>query len=90
MVLSQLGKGSIDHPISFDNRKLSVVENNYTTTKRKGLDMVYALHKFIHYLLGGLVIMYESNFFKHLGKLKIHWLGPYIFEEITDEGALKL
>ena len=52
-VLAQQGKGEIDHPIAFSSRKLSMVEMNYTTTKREGLAMVYALHKYMHYLLGG-------------------------------------
>ena len=26
----------------------------------------------------GLVLMYNNNFFKHPGKLKTHWLGPYV------------
>ena len=39
--------------IAFASRKLSTVEKNYTTTKREGLAMVYALQKFRHYLLGG-------------------------------------
>ena len=34
--------------------------------------------------------MYNSKFFKHPGKLKTHWLGPYVVKEITDGGALKL
>jgi hypothetical protein len=31
---------------------LSEFEKNYNTTEREGLDMVYALQKFRHYLLG--------------------------------------
>ena len=34
--------------------------------------------------------MYDSNFFKHLGKLKKHWLGPYVVKEIIEGGAVKL
>ena len=34
--------------------------------------------------------MYDSKFFKHLGKLKTHWLGPYVVKEIIDGGAVKL
>ena len=52
IILAQSGEGGIDHPISFASRKLSLVERNYTTTKREGLAMVYALQKFKHYLLG--------------------------------------
>jgi hypothetical protein len=39
-------------PIYFASRKLPQAERNYTTTEREGLDMIYALQKFIHYLLG--------------------------------------
>jgi hypothetical protein len=42
-ILSQPGEGDIDHPIAFASRKLSIVEKDYTTTKREGLVMVYAL-----------------------------------------------
>jgi hypothetical protein len=50
--LAQPWEGNIDHSIYFSNRKLSDAENNYTTTEHGGLDMVYALEKFLHYLLG--------------------------------------
>ena len=53
IVLTQPGEGIIDHPIAFASRKLSATENNYTTTEREGISMLYALQKFIHYLLGG-------------------------------------
>jgi hypothetical protein len=52
-VLAQPREGYIDHLLSFSSRKLSTSEINYTTTKREGLAMVYALQKFLHYLLGG-------------------------------------
>ena len=45
-VLAQACEGSINHLIIFSSRKLSTAKNNYTTTKRGGLAMVYALHKF--------------------------------------------
>jgi hypothetical protein len=51
-VLTQLREGDIDHPITFASRKLSYSEQNYNTTKREGLAMVYALQNFRHYLLG--------------------------------------
>jgi hypothetical protein len=51
-VLTHPGEGDIDHPIDFANRKLSDSEQNYNTTEREGLAMVYALHKFRNYLLG--------------------------------------
>ena len=33
IVLAQSGEGNIDHPIAFASRKLSIAENNYTTTE---------------------------------------------------------
>jgi hypothetical protein len=45
-------EGDIDHPISFASRKLSNSKKNYNTIEREGLDMVYALQTFRHYLLG--------------------------------------
>jgi hypothetical protein len=42
----------LDHPIAFGSRKLSESEQNYNTTEREALAMVYALEKFKHYLLG--------------------------------------
>jgi len=41
-----------DQPIAYTSRLLNNVEKNYTTTKREAFAMVYALHKFRHYLLG--------------------------------------
>jgi hypothetical protein len=61
VVLVQPGEGYIDHPLSFDSRKLSTIEINYTTTKREGLSMVYALQKFHHYLLGGHFKMFNDH-----------------------------
>ena len=43
VVLTQPGEGDLDHPIAYASRKLSFAEWNYTTTKREGLAMVYAL-----------------------------------------------
>ena len=40
--------------------------------------------------VGGVVLMYDRNFLKHPGKLKTHWLGPYVFAHITEAGAIKL
>jgi len=37
-----------------------------------------------------LVLLYDNNFDKFLGKLRMHWLGPYVIKEITDGGAVQL
>jgi hypothetical protein len=60
-LLAQPGEGDIDHPLAFSSRKLSTAEFNYTTTKREGLAMVYALKKFHHYLLGGQFKMFIDH-----------------------------
>jgi hypothetical protein len=41
--------GSLD---SIRRKKISDSEHNYNSNEREGLAMVYALHKFKHYLLG--------------------------------------
>jgi hypothetical protein len=61
VVLAQPGTGYFDHPLSLASRKLSTAEINYTTTEREGLAMVYALHNFIHYLLGGNFKMFTDH-----------------------------
>ena len=40
--------------------------------------------------VGGLVLMYDSKFLKHPGKLKMHYLGPYIVVHIIEVGAVRL
>jgi hypothetical protein len=61
-VLSQPEEGDINHTIVFSNRKLYIYENKYTTTEWEGLAMVYALHKFRHYLLESHFKMYTNHF----------------------------
>ena len=34
--------------------------------------------------------MYDNNFYKNPGKLKTHWLSPYVVKEITDGVSIKL
>ena len=62
VVLAQPDEGDLDHPIAYASRKLYFVEQNYTTTKREGLAMVYSLQKFQHYLLGGHFKMFTDHF----------------------------
>ena len=40
--------------------------------------------------VGGLVLIYDSKSLKYLGKLKIHWLGPYVVVHIIEASAVKL
>ena len=43
-----------------------------------------------HFQRGDMVLLYDSKLAKHLGKLQMHWLGPYMIHFITDEGAVQL
>ncbi len=45
------------HAFRFSNR----IEQNYSTIKRKALVMVFALHKFRHYLLGNKFVFYVNH-----------------------------
>lgn len=40
--------------------------------------------------LGSLVLMYDSKLLKHAWKFRIHWLGPYKIDYITEVGAMKM
>ena len=39
---------------------------------------------------GDKVILYGSQYQKHLGKFFMHWLGPFIVAEIQRSGAVRL
>ena len=39
---------------------------------------------------GYLVLVYDSKSLQHLGKLIMHWLGPYEVNTITGGGAVQL
>ena len=36
------------------------------------------------------MFLYDSMFSKHLGKLQMHWLGPYVINFITEGGIVQL
>jgi len=99
-ILTHAHEGELYHPIAFASRKLSKVENNYSTTEREGLAMVYALQKFKHYLLGRHFKMYiNHSTLKYLvnkpilgGKI-CKWLllfQEYDFEVILKPGRLNV
>ncbi len=60
-MLAQNPTGKCDQPIAYACIFLNNVEKNYTTTKRKALTMVYALHKFRHYVLGNKFVFYINH-----------------------------
>ncbi len=51
-MLSQNVTRKSDQPIVYASRLLNKTKQNYNTIDRKVLVMVFALHKFKHYLLG--------------------------------------
>jgi hypothetical protein len=62
----------------YASRLLNSVERNYTTTKREALAMVYALHKFKHYLVNNQFVFYVDH-------VALVYLvnKPQVFGEIT-------
>jgi hypothetical protein len=53
--------GKYNQPIAYASRLLNNVEHNYTIAKREALTMVYALHKFWHYLLNNKFVFYVDH-----------------------------
>jgi hypothetical protein len=76
-ILSQPIEGNVDHPIYFASIKLSQDEHNYTKTEREGLDMIYALQKFINYLIGS-HFKFSTN----------HSTLKYLFNNLVLEGRI--
>ena len=40
------------------------------------------------FAIGDLLLLYNSKFIKHPGKLQMHWLSPYLIHSITSGGAV--
>jgi hypothetical protein len=59
LALNPIGK--CDQLITHASKLLNNAKKNYTTTEREALTMVYALHKFRHYLLGNKFIFYMDH-----------------------------
>jgi hypothetical protein len=47
--------------VMYASRLLNSVQRNYTTIEKETLVMVYALHKFRHYLLGNWFVFYVDH-----------------------------
>ena len=60
-VLAQRGDGNMDFPISYASRQLNSTKQNYSTTKREGLGMIFAVKKFKHYLLANKFIFFTDH-----------------------------
>ena len=37
---------------------------------------------------GDLVLVYDSKFLQHLGKFRMHWLGPYEVKNVIEGGIV--
>jgi hypothetical protein len=60
-MLSQTLDKTTDKPIYYVSRLMNNVKKNCTTTKKKGLAMIYAVKKFRHYLLGNSFIFFMDH-----------------------------
>ncbi len=60
-MLTQNLIGKHDQPIVYASTLLNNVERNYSTIERETLAMVFALHKFRHYLLGNKFVFYVNH-----------------------------
>ncbi len=60
-MLTQNLTGKNDQLMVYASRLLNKVEHNYSTTHKKALTMVFALHKFKHYLLGNKFDFYVDH-----------------------------
>jgi hypothetical protein len=60
-ILTQNPIGKMDQLVMYFSRLFYSTKRNYTTTKKKALAMVYALHKFWHYLLGNKFTFYVDH-----------------------------
>jgi hypothetical protein len=70
--------GKCDQPIAYVSWLLNNAKKNYTTTKREALMMVYALHKYRHYLLSNKFVFYVDHMaFLYLVK------KPQVFGQIA-------
>ena len=60
-ILAQPGEKNMNFPILYASRQLNNAEQNYTTTEREGLGMVYAVKKFRHYLLANKFVFFVDH-----------------------------
>jgi hypothetical protein len=76
-VLAQPYDDTIDHPNAYSSHNLNTIEINYSTREREALSMIFALHKFQHYLL-----VNPFTFFTDLHALK------YLFNKPVHQGKI--
>jgi hypothetical protein len=99
-IMAQPRAGDLEHPIAFARMNLSESKQNYNTTEREDLAMVYALQKFMNYLLGKHFKMFtDHSSLKYLvnktvlGGRICRWLllfQEFDFEVIVKPGKLNV
>ncbi len=70
--------GKYDQPIVYASRLLIKVEQNYITIRKETLVMVYAFHKFKHFLLGNKFVFYVD----HMALIYLVY-KPHVSRKIT-------
>ena len=72
-ILNQNSDDGMDHPNTYNSKKLNKIERNYLTSEREALGMVFALHKYQHYLLANPFVFYtDHEALKYLGNKTLH------------------
>jgi len=61
IMLVQNATKKCDQPIAYASKFLKNAKKNYTTIEREVVAMVYALHKFRHYLLRNKFVFYNNH-----------------------------
>jgi hypothetical protein len=81
VMLSQNLTVKSDQPVVYASRLLNREKKNYSTTKRKVLAMVFALHKFKYYILGNKFVLYVDHMAlvylvnkPHVSRKVVRWL----------------
>ncbi len=79
-----------DQPIVYASKLLNRVEQNYNTTWREALVMVFSLQKFKHYLLGNKFVFYVDHMTlvylvnkPQVSKIIVRWLILFLKYDFT-------
>jgi hypothetical protein len=46
--------------------------------------------KWKKFQVGDLVLLYDNKFMQHPGNFRMHWLGPYVIQQVTETGVAEL
>jgi hypothetical protein len=79
-----------DQPVVYGSRFLNKTQHNYNTTKKGALVLVFALHKFKHYLLGNKFVFYVDRMAlvylvnkPHVSRKSTRWLLIFLEYDFT-------